>query len=331
MRGLSMLGTGKVPAHETLWCGLQQSQIDQLAGANTAHPLFPGSMLFNQIMLPLNTGGSRVDVDSLIPETLDPVFEFCSTYDVERGLTGALVIDAGQTIVEKCTDTLARIISDQSSADKIVLLGSELSSLVNLLDTDKPIVTLTPERYSASALHGIYRLAKHTVFIDTLRAMDAAHTGCSCSVIFTSEKLQSAASNIWVQSLGSAIDCVVRDVSGRVLTADTEHNLFPFAVVDNNQAALAQLCKQVSDYCGDGTPANDSQVHWLDCLTEDVQQAVIRLPDSGADSIGLLDKKTVAVRKLVKLRQDPYAFLSDSKINLLRRAATWFQPKRKAG
>jgi hypothetical protein len=331
MRRLNLFGKRSRPTRQPSWCSLQQNQIDQVAGANTASPLFPGSMLFNQIMLPLDTGCSRVDVQSFLPETLDPVFEYCSTYGQDCDVTGALVIDAGQTVAGKCIQAINRIIANMQSAGKIVLLGNESASLYDSLDTNKIIEVLAPECYSPSALHRIYRLAKHTVFIDTLRSMDAAHTGCRCSVIFSDKKLRSLAGDIWVRSLSCTENCVVCDVSGRALTVDTENDQYPFAVVDNDKAALAELCKQGPGGRSPELLQNDKQTHWLDNLTSASCQPVIRLPDNSANSIDLRDKKTAVVRKLVKLRQDPYAFLSDSKINLLRRTAKWFQPERKAG
>ena len=322
------------------WSNIQQSQIDDVAGGGRASPLFPGAMLFNQIMVFADGKHKSDGANPLVPETLDPVYEYCSNTTIVNIVTDALIIDAEQVVPIECLSAINKLVKNEPSISRILLLGNELGYLQEQLITDKPVTVLTPDWADPSALHRIYRQARHTIFVDTLRAMDAAYTCCRCSVIFSTEKLKVPAASFWVKCLTEMSVCSVVDANGDVIPAGAECS-YPFSIVENDRSELLKAIRENGGETGDARfpdIENNSDnrkycatSHWLDQL--DTSVPVIRPADSGSSwrHLNIRDRKTAATRKLAKLRHDPYAFFSDSKFNLLQHAAKLFAPERKAG
>ncbi len=313
------------------WRNLQQAQIDQHAGESGAKALFPDAMLFNQILVPGGNGHGIPHGMAFAPETLDPVYEFCGPQRIQTVPASALVIDMNGELPEECIGTVRSIIKNNATLNNIVVLANNTPEFVQQLDTDLAVTIVSPNGMSAAAYHAIYRQAKHTIFVDTLRSMDAAHTGCLCSMLFSKAFEKSMAYPLWVSCLTESSYCHVFDSSGRQIQSAETQNVPHYMICENDVDELEKLMSIVN---GTSTPDMcDGQNSWIDRLPSAPRRVVVSVPcgESVTGPDAVRDRITRVRRKLGKLVQDPYAFFIDSRIGVLQKIARIFSPEQRAG
>ena len=234
-------------------------------------------------------------------------------------------------VPQDCMQTLNHIVENTPCIENIVLLGVELEYLKQELLIEFPVTVLSPDWMSPVALYSIYQQANHIVFVDTLRSMDAAFTGCCCTVMFSAEFQKDHRFPIWNSCLSKASDCKVIDSGGSLVKPVVTIGKVPFLICENNLIELEKAIKVVSGNSAGNT--DEYKSFWLDGLPSGLGDAVVTLSgsSSGARKSDARDRLTGLSRKWDKLRHDPYAFFIDSRIGVLRKVAKIFSPARSTG
>ncbi len=336
MPGLNLLKAGAKARAKGSWRAQQQLQIDKATGVLSGHikarALFPGSMLFNQIMLFSTESGFTSEPKLFAPESLSVAYEYCSLIHVRGELEHSLVIDAGMLASVESIDAIIKIIETDRSIQQIVLLGQATQTalagwLNERLGSNISVTKLEPNWKSAYALHAIYRQARHVVFIDTMRVLDAAYTGCNCTLLAGTEFSSDPAFVLLARHL-ARVNCNLLDHSGVAISVSDKAHEVPYLIAQNQLSDVSEKLASANNPEG-YLPHHD----WLqgfvntNVATEE-NCPVISLGGklSGGSSVAntansILDFKTRVYRKSRKLREDPRAFFTDSNSRVLSRLA----------
>lgn len=152
-------------------------------------PLYPGSMLFNQIAL------IGVDGSSGINEFPSPRFESLDAVYEALGYPVAVEVSA-ETLIVDCqfwwtglelalTAEIEKHCLKNPAKANVVLLSDQYSTrlkeICDMLSVKFNVIS--PRWWCAASLLCLYRNAAHVVFVDTARALDAAMIGVPCSLI----------------------------------------------------------------------------------------------------------------------------------------------------
>jgi len=205
-------------------------------------------------------------------------------------------------------------ISQMQGIDTITVLGSEPEKIVQHL-SDKnsqiSVSALHPDWGDIDALYKLFREAKHSVFVDTMRVMDAAFTGNACTLITSDAFRQDIGFEYLLWNL-QKVKCDVLDSNGASLNQVSVER-FPFLVVENNTLEVErQIAKK-----------SDQDQPYTDCFAishSDSADELIALPMQSAHGpiVRLKNRKSKFARKATKLCKDPRAFLEDSNNALLK-------------
>jgi len=193
MRGLNLLRGSSVS--KTAWKNHQYTEIAcNIDRSQELRPLFPGSMLFNQILVPANRMNQFLP--AVLPDTRDVEFEFCS-------------------------------LRSMSSVEQIVFLGKSTGRLIKgVLEentTDISFNAVEPDWNSVYALHTMYRNARHILFVDTMRVLDAAFTGCNCTLIATDEFRRDIAFDFLLRQLDQT-RCITYGSNGQLVLPEESYS-----------------------------------------------------------------------------------------------------------
>ena len=320
MRRLSLLRKDK--SKKQKWRDIQQKQIDESNASDLKlHAAFPGSYIFNQILVPIedHSGCHR---DLAAPEVSDIVYANCSNKLRVRGFENAVVIDADEIRDQSVVDVILMVIQ-RLTVTRVVLFGQEVFDVFGELLKDKAggdikVELVEPDWSYAVTLHNIYRQANTVVFINSMRVLDAAYTGCECLLIADEAFQKIPAFSVLHEQL-SRVGCSVLDESGQVrVIEDIGDDLgsASYQIVENSVTALDRTLYHSDAVDGDKQETSD----WLLDYTNTFDDPVIKsshLP-AGNKLSDLRDRKTRIDRKLAKLRDDPRAFFSDSNSGALR-------------
>jgi len=145
MRRLNLLRKEK--PYKQKWREIQQKQIDDLnLPGLKLYAAFPGSFIFNQILVPTGAGSCHVSDLSVVDVILSVI----------KDLPLCRVVLLGQ----EASDICGELLQDQA--------GSDVS-----------VEMVEPDWNYAMVLHNIYRQAATVVFVNSMRVLDAAYTGCN--------------------------------------------------------------------------------------------------------------------------------------------------------
>lgn len=318
MRGLNLLKKAK--PDKSYWRDIQKNQIDEFNQTDTVlQPAFAGSYVFNHILVP------AIDNDScrqspLIPDVSGIVYANCSNVIRECGFENYIVIDVDDVDDLSLVDVIAELV-DKSPATRVVFAGIEAFDifaevLKEKAGTDIQLHRVEPDWGDAVTLHNLYRQAESVIFVNSMRALDAAYTGCD-SVLITDAAFCSSPGFADLQKLLTQAGCEVLDESGRIRQISKSSNNASYRVVDNSVSAV-NVALQHSN-----TAQNPANTDWLPDYMNPVSDPVIKCsPVRTGNAFSLLRDRTTGVsRKVAKLRDDPRAFFADSNNAALRLVA----------
>jgi len=326
MRGLNLLRQTTDGESKAAW---ENHQHDQVASNTVAEvklrPLFPGSMLFNQILIPSNS--SVLSLPTVLPDTRDVELEYCNR-GANKGLhKNTIVIDIDGFVEKPPLDAIIQLLKSHAHIEHLAILGKSARHLLKGLTeeikkTELSTITVDPDWRSAYELHAFYRDAQHVIFIDTMRVLDAAYTGCDCTLIATDDFRRDVAFDFLVAQLDK-IMCITYDSDCQLVSP--EMSICNYKIAENNiHDVNVQLA---SDVCISQT------VDWLTAEINEKTLPVINVADgeSGGAWSKALDRRTRLLRKARKLREDPGAFLADSDYRVLKAVSRVFPAHRKVG
>lgn len=324
MRSLNLL-SGRAGAKDQ-WQRHQQVQLDKNIRYNKPlRALFPGSRLFNQILV-TSAGATSEIKTALSPESLSVVYEYCGSAHHSIALNDAVVVDTGNDNSTECIDAIVSLLARETDIQKVVFLGNSAYRLfadaVSGRCTQKiHMVCIEPDWNSEYALHAIYRQARHVVFVDIMRVLDAAYTQCTCSLI-TSTAFRNDLAFTLLQLQLANTQCQSYDERGEGLQFSSASVVVPFLIAANRCSDLERVLLAESS---DGL----SQGDWLSFVVEKNSTPVISQYKTPLNKTltNLRDYRTSVSRKWLKLRQDPGAFLADSKHPVLNASARLLSSK----
>jgi len=293
------------------WRMCQQSQISRLgiAGLQVA---FPGSLLCNHVLVPV--GSDRIDCQNhfSVPDISAVVYEYCSSTERSSLLKGSLLVDIDG---DSASDSIASVIVEHAikmQVKRVVLLGDSAYRLYADLIRQQLSIEVSvyePDWTSPAALHSVYRQASFVLFVNTMRILDAACTGCRCSLIAGGEMQEHQTFGV-LQGFLHSTACGIYAENGQSISAKEPEFLQSHVVVENSHSAVQKILKRCK---------NAEEDRLIELNLED-SAPVITLSHSPAGKYmkSLRDKKTGIHRKFAKLYDDPKSFFADSKFRILR-------------
>ncbi len=304
--------------HKRRWEKHQQSQIHKFVHTELElQAVFPGSMLFNQILVPTEEAVSLRHFPVCTPESVNVVYEYCSNIHSDSELNHSILIDTGELDSIDSVDGIVKVIENYSAISQLVFVGqSARHALIGLLEsrlTRKMKVTVVePDWDSIYSLYKFYRQAHHVIFVDTMRVLDAAYTRCDCSMVATNDFRSGPTFDV-LQYYLDTLSCPVFDQRGSPLCQSGVGIELPFMIVENKRSNLTRVLAAAQ-------PGDDHPTDWLDdMLDADNTPVIDRRRDALNHSLGSMrDRKTRYSRKLAKLRNDPLTFMVDSNFRILR-------------
>ena len=326
MRGLNLLRHTADTVSKVAWKNYQQKQVACNTAADVAlRPLFPGSMLFNQILVPSNTPVSSLP--TVFPDTRDMELEYCNRGANESLHKNTIAIDIEGIVEKPPVDAIIQLVKCHGHIEQVAFLGKSARRLLKGLTdeinkTGLSIITVDPDWRSVYELHALYRDAHHVLFIDTMRVLDAAYTGCNCTLIATDDFRRDVAFDYLVTQLDK-LTCVTYGSDCQPIFP--EMSVCNFKIAENNiHDVNVQLASEVCT-----SPTAD----WLTAELNEKALPVIDVADNecGGAWSNVLDRRTRFLRKARKLREDPGAFLADSDYRILKAVSRVFPDHRKAG
>lgn len=308
------------PANNKLdWRRYQVSELEKvdLPGLK---PAFPGSLLCNHILVP---AGGETDIDSsdlIVPDISHVIYEYCDGKNRNELFENALIIDADGACD---SDSVVRVVEQRLKeiyVGRIVLLGrlafERYGNAIQLkLGRNIEIAVFEPDWMSAVEMHSVYRQAVAGLFINTMRVLDAAISGCQCNLMVGDEFQREVAFAVLHQYLHS-VGCKVVDESGCYVLEPVLKVKMSHLLVENSIQAV-QLAGKNS--AATGEIPNRTESDWYEDLNSEVAVPVIK-PYSSTNKMvsGLRDSRTRISRKAVKLFDNPAAFFRDSRHTTLR-------------
>lgn len=291
-------------------------------------PLYPGSMLFNQIAI-IDGEGLSAPLDNSMPrfESLDSVYEALGSTDHhrQRNLSKeTLLVDCQAWwpgIDEILQAELIRLGEQCASQPEVIVFSGRYTGQVKKICSSLsiPCRAINPRWWCAASLLCVYRQSKHTIFVNTARSLDAAMTGAACSLIVDQKYRENAVFPALHRALSQLPCCNIpqafsvnratsRAVSGNHViavenSAEALHTAlfssFPQQTsLQTPQQKKQQLRQTENSSFGPGVVIR-SGVLWQQCW----KNAVANFSVSTR-------------RKARKLVEDPRAFFADSRIPL---------------
>ena len=331
MRGLNLLRGRFRSDKKNSWARRQSAALVRVSADENLRPVFPGSMLFNHILVPVEQSIPALQTPLLVPDTRDVEFAFCSLRPVENRLQHTALVDFDGAVEHLPLYAIKHLIQSGSPVDRVTVLGKSsrraFNSLTKGSGASVRLIDMEPEWHSIHSMHSLYRNAEQVIFVDTMRVLDAAYSGCNAVLVATEKFRCDPAFDLLLRHLDK-VGCSAYSESVERLVPSQKN--YTFAVVENN---IGHLKKQL---------AGEKPTDWLtffcqpDPATDDPMPAsskpIIPTADMAVGGLwsNVQDRRTRFLRKANKLREDPRSFLQDSNHALLKRVSRVL-PERKAG
>ena len=271
-------------------------------------PLYPGSMLFNQIALADNGCSLQSAVyDQPRIESLDAVYEALA-YSTNPIVTAeSLLIDCQSWwdgIDSILRDRIEKHCMQYPEHGGVVVLSGRYSSRIKRLCDEASVMcrVIRPRWWSAASLLYLYRSSAHVLFVDTTRSLDAAMVGVACSLVVGSDyarqplfsALHAALSHCTCccVTMSSSVDSVLRD-SLRIIVIENTYGAL-IAKMDSENMVLSD---NRTDVTRDSDPVIRTGVYWQQRWKHQIANTRVSVR-----------------RKTRKLIEDPRAFFRDSKL-----------------
>lgn len=363
MRGLNLLskqhhhGAWERFQYDAVACELRkvllrEQQDEQQSLQLNAVPLFPGAMMFNQILVFKSTCDGAVEnnyspEDMRLPEmadSFDSYYQSFSRVVVENKLSGSIVIDCGRG-----TQPLSAVSAAENPVSDPLLTQSQMTQLERQVDLlcsqNQRIDTLVflqkesyrrfresyngplnvrlhqPDWHVFSELLYLYRCSAHVLFVNSLRVLDAAYSACRCSIL-----IDDAVDPLRYRAL---LCCLEKNTYCQLLLQPEKRSTNGSAIVednidrilcDNNQQALAAAISSLIH----NTPAKcagEDFIEYFDSAPADNSNRTVINSSAFITSTlraRLVNRRIKLLRKINKLREDPKSFCRDSSNVLIR-------------
>ncbi len=300
------------------WQVHQQTQIDSFNKTELKlQPVFPGSMLFNQIAVPTKSARSLFEIPMCTPESVNVVYQYCGDVHTDNELSNSILIDSGDYDSVESVTGIVKLLESDAEIDQLIFLGHSARDVLFPLLKDRLkkelIVTVVePDWSSIYSQYLLFRQARHVIFFDSMRVLDAVFMRCNCSLVATSSFRSCATFNVLLHHL-QELACPVYDQTGSLLSRLSGDVELPFMIAENQRSNLMRALEAAKYDDGRRTD-------WLDdLLNVDNTPVIDRRRDALHSPVERMrDRKTRFSRKLAKLRNDPLAFLADSNFRILR-------------
>jgi hypothetical protein len=292
--------------HADAWQQYQHAQLKNcLQGINVSddwrvEPLYPGSMLFNQIAVIDHPQATDLHLYRPQLESLDSIYEAIGASDAEVADEPCLLIDCQCSIAERDRQHLKQsllielkmFIDKRNQHGRVVLVDSvHVDHLKQLCDSVAlRYQVIRPRWWQASQWLRWYRSAERCVFVDSARVLDAAMTGVPCHSLATRTYVAKPVYPALHAALVGYDHCRVTSV----FAGETGDSL---KVIEND---IAQLSTAMGYDCGDrvaGSSVISAESLWQ---------------NKWRSKLGNVQVSTR--RKSRKLIEDPRAFFRDSKL-----------------
>ena len=321
--------------------------------AQSAHPeylpLYPGSMLFNQIGVlypaavnvvagPDVPGPDLPGSDVPGPDVeawQTPLFESLDTVYAALAPAQSANMDGGDTLLIDCQcwwpglEAVLQIEIDKVSVSlserfKVVVLAGRYAQRVQSICNNMSIVNSVtrPDWRNAAALISLYRKSAHTLFVDSARSLDAAMIGCKCCLVAGEAYSATPVFPALRNALSQVSTCQV------VLPPRYNERQRPtkISMVENSRCELLLAINRECKSAGVGKSIGTSAVNSTGDSTGDSTESGARVGREAGPVVRTdasmqrvlkrrLDNFNISVRrKTRKLIEDPRAFFSDSSI-----------------
>ncbi len=294
---------------------LLQNELVAVRPAPLVEPLFPGSMLMNQLCV---SGTARVSGNEFLPvlDSLDVVYESLSVDSFEHSVNSifidfqSLAGDMETLLVEE----IHRLLSERKSIDTLVVWNDGLSTefLTSVPGRKIRLIKVHPQWHSPAYMLALYRSAGHCVFVDSHRAVDAIVTRIPCSLLVSEKFSGVLKTQTLFQTAGNSDGC--RLIRQKIESSSNEHE---YSIVENRLNELRAVLNSVSD----SQIAGEEQLN--KAAISDSGPVITRHALPWLELLSRQRDITVAWRKKwQKLVEDPRGFCLDSKYRILRLLAT---------
>lgn len=340
---------------------LSEHQDEQQTFQLRAVPLFPGAMMFNQIILiksPLDVSleGSYLPQNMLLPETADSFDSYYESFNrvvAENELSGTVIIDCSNgTRVAETVGTKTEPVSDPALTQRhltqlehqVELLNSEYDQIDTVLFLQKESYRLFRENYSgplkirfhqpdwrvfAEILY-LYRCAAHVIFVNNLRVLDAAYSACNCSAV-VDDAVDPLRHEALLRLLENNAYChlLLQPSIGSPCGSSVDN--ISISLCDNNRAAFTAAISMLIK----NTPAKSADEDFIESIDSpplgESNIPVINVSAFITSTLRgrLVNRRIKFLRKANKLREDPKTFCKDSS-NVLIRSIGSVIPEKKA-
>lgn len=331
MRGLNLLKKNKVA---DVWRNHQLESItvatnDIISNSSeiivpTIEPLIPGSYLCNQIVfLPDQTGVLPIDFKPA-EVSLDTVYESLS-FSAHSSVNSAILVDCltlDNESSEHLFDVVCRLRQRFDNLNTLVVLQRSHLQRIKLLFESSPLNVryIKPKWDVAGHVLSLYRNARHCVFIDTHRVVDAALCDCPLTLIASS----------------GFVGALKTDALSRCLEIYSKAHIIGLAgTVETSQQSTVKISEnRMSDF--QTLLTGETPVVGCDWLDEYQLPPEHNRPVIGSylsrwqkPAQNVSDMRISFRRKTLKLQEDPRQFCADSNNPVIRKLANLF-PSRDA-
>ena len=232
------------------WRSHQEAEL-RLAGKAGLRVAFPGSLLCNHILVPLNSPQFIEMYDFRLPDVSPVVYEYCGEVSRSETIAGTFVLDIdGAPDEAEVVPIVVKLVSGKQ-VGRIMVLGREAynqygNEIGLSVSSDVEVQMVEPDWMSPGEMHSIYRQATEVIFINTMRVLDAACTGCSCKLVAGSEFRDEPAFPI-VNRYLQAVGCEVFNQSGVSVPEASVELALSYRLVGNSTSGLNNALNQVED------------------------------------------------------------------------------------
>lgn len=277
-------------------------------GELVIEPLFPGSYLCNQVVF-LESGADGNRVEHHVDEpALDTIYESLS-YSTNNSYGRYILIDSLH--LDKATKSqLFDVVCQHMEGVELLLvldrsMQQEIEKLFN--EVALKVQGVNPEWSNAARVLSLFRNARHCIFMDNYRVMDAAVCDCPLTLISSFDFAKQQSTNTLWNYLEGRLNCCLTGA----LSATS--GLSVVAVVENNLVEFQRVLK--------GEPVA-VYADWLDeyRMAPEHSRPVIerRFSVWYGPARNLQNLRLSVRRKSLKLAEDPKRFCSDSRNPILK-------------
>lgn len=288
-----------------------------------AAALLPGSMLFNQMVLDTGDSGTPAESLPLSFESLDEIYRSLLHPDGELSFDNFLLDceSSDSEVLLQVRSLLQKLKQQYPDVRQVAVLGGCSTALRQCCASlQLECLSLYPKWYGISEHLAIYRRARHCLFVDSNRVIDAAMTQCQSTLLLTERAGARRCSGALLHCLSATNHCEVVGAE----QYDTNVAAVKGLVCENRLGDLHRaLSRAVMLTSPEDRPCKND---WLSIALQGGTEAVVARPvlpvSDFIDRIKL--QRIVLKRKFGKLREDPKGFFGDSRNRHLRHLGRLF-------